>query len=825
MNTIKLWIEVITDIFRTAPREHIEILAQDVKYGLRLFRRDALPSIIAVAALAIGIGANTAIFSFVNAIIIRPLPYPESDQLVLPGYGLHEMSPANFLDYRSQNQVFDAMAAIQFWNANLMGVDPPQRLEGFLVSPELFSILRVKPALGRWLLGNEEEPGNDGVVVISYRLWETQFGSDPSLLGQPITVNGRSRVVVGVMPKGFMIYRPADMWAPLTFGPEDKKVRSANYLDAVARLKPGVTIQKAQADMSRISDEIQNLYPDTNRHRTVMLVALHDNLIGPARPALLILMSAVAFVLLIACANVANLLLARAATRQKEVALRAALGARRARLVRQLMTESLIVSMAGGVAGLLVAYSALAAISTMVPAEALEFIGTKGLGIDRTVLAFTLGLCVLTGILFGMAPAVQATSDDLSDALKEEGRSGGSGPARRRLRGLLVVSEIAFSLVLLIASGMMVRSFMGLLKVDPGFNSSNVLTMELSLLQSHYKDSKQIVPFYRAALEAVRAVPGVGAAGLTSNLPLAGTDQTDGFLTDDRSAVEQDQGLELHSRVASPGYFAAMGIAIQRGRDFADADDEKSPGVAIVNEAAAERLWPGEDPVGKRVTTWNPPGTPSNPWLTVVGIVGNIRHQSLMQRPEPEVYVPHAQAGYRAMTLVAKTDRDPNAVIAAIRAQISKLDKDQPVYGLQTLDRVVHDSLFLNRFVTLLLATFAGIALCMAAIGLYGVISYGVAGRTREIGVRVALGASRGQVLGLVVREGLYLALLGEAIGMAGAIALAKLMASLPLGAGPADGLSFILLPLLLLGLVLLASYVPARRATRIDPVLALRYE
>jgi len=822
---MKLWIELVADIFRTAPREHFEMLSQDVKYGLRLFRRDALPSVIAILALAIGIGANTAIFSCVNALILRPLPYPDSDKLVLPGYGYHELSPANFIDYRSRNQVFDGMAAVQFWNANLMGVDPPQRLQGFLVSPELFPILRVQPALGRWLLPEEEEPGKDGVVVISYGLWERQFGSDPNLLGQPVTINGRTRTVVGVMPKGFMIYRPADLWAPLSFDAKERAVRSSNYLDAVARLKPGVSIQKAQADMTRISERIQDAYPETNRHRTVTLVGLHDNMVGPARPALLLLMAAVAFVLLIACANVANLLLARAATRQKEVALRAALGARRTRLVRQLLTESMIVSLAGGAAGLLVAYSALRAISASLPPEVIEFIGMKGISIDAAVLAFTLALCLFTGLLFGMAPAIHAANEDLNDALKEEGRSGGGSPGRRKLRGLLVISEIAFSLVLLIASGMMVRSFAGLLKVDPGFNPSNVLTMELSLLPSHYKNAEMIVPFYRDALEGVRSVPGVIGAALTSNLPLGGSDQSDGYLVDGKPESEQSQGIELHSRVVSPGYFATMEITVDRGRDFDDRDIQASQGVVVLNEAASQRLWPGEDPIGKRITTWNPPGTPANPWLTVVGVVRNIHHQSLSASPEAEVYTPHAQAGYRAMTLVVRTDRDPDAFIAGVRAQISKLDKDQPVYGLQTLDKVMRDSLFLNRFITVLLAIFAGMALVMAAVGLYGVISYGVAGRTREIGVRIALGASRGRVLSLVVKEGMYLALIGEALGVGGAIALAKLMSSLPLGVGSADGVSFLTLPVALLGLVFLASYIPARRATRIDPVQALKYE
>jgi len=802
-----------------------ETLLRDTRHAARALRKSPGFTLVAVVALALGIGANTAIFSVVNALVLRPLPYAEPDRLVMVSFSGHEASPADFFDWRAQSRTLGDLSALSYWNANLGGVEAPERIQGFLVTADLFPMLGVRPMMGRTFTPEEMRQGHDGVVVLSYEVWRRVLGSDQSVLGKTLTINARQRTVVGVMPPGFQFYDKAEAWAPLSLDPHDASVgaRREHYLIAAARLKPGVTIQQAQVEMNTINQRLGEQYPETDASRPVKLVSVHEYLVGPVRPALLALVGMVGFVLLIACANVANLLLARNAARRREFALRVALGAGRLRIVRQLLTESALLAVIGGGLGLLVALWGVALLGARIPPGWVSGIPlSEGVRIDARVLVFTLVVSLVTGLVFGLAPALQVSKPDLNDVLKEGGRTGGAGGRRqRRLRGLLVVAEVALSLTLLIGAGLMVRSFVELMRVPSGFNAANVLTMKLALPTLKYTKDEQVAGFYAQALESIAAVPGVEAVGATTNLPLGGGNQTTEVLVAGRPTPAVGQRTEVSFRDISPDYFRAFGIPLLRGRTFTERDDKGAPGVAILNETMARRLFGAtEAALGQRLTDVDGKNE-----REVVGVVGDVRHAGLDAEPKAEMYVPFTQEASYSMTLVVRTASDPASFVPAMRARLLAIDKDQPTYHVRTMEQVVAESVSQRRLTMLLFGLFAALALALATIGIYGVMSYSVSQRAHEIGVRVALGAQRRDVLRLVIADGMALTLSGVVLGLAAALALTRLLASLLYGVKTTDPATYAAISLLLAAVALLACYLPARRATKMDPLITLRAE
>ncbi|HEX8146869.1 MAG TPA: ABC transporter permease [Pyrinomonadaceae bacterium] len=804
----------------------MESLLYDLRYGLRVLRRSPLVTAAAVIALALGIGANTAIFSLVNAVVIRPLPYERPDELVLLGYARSEAAPANYLDWKAQATTFKGMAALSFWSANLSGDGQPERYQAFLVDPDLFPVLGVRPAVGRGFLREEADPGRDKVVVLSHGLWQRRFGGDAGVVGRSINVNAESYTVVGVMPPDFEFYRPADLWAPLAFAPQEAARRAPGNLIVAARLKPGASLAQAQEEMNVISRQLAQLYPQTNNSPPVRIVTLHESITGGTRRALLVLLGAVVFVLLIACVNVASILLARATTRRKEMAVRAALGAGRARIVRQLLTESVLLSLLGGALGLLLAWWLVKLLVVSIPPTGSNPLPRSGeIGIDATVLLFTLLISVVTGIVFGLAPALQTSDPRLGETLKESGRGSGAGSTKgRRLRSLFVVVEVAMSLVLLIGAGLMIKSFLRLLQVDTGFKPQHVLTMQTSLLQSRYATDAQVANFYKQALEKLRALPGAQAVGATSHLPLGGGNRSRVFEIEGRPQPAGQDNVGAGMRITTPDYFPALGIPLTKGRLYAERDDEKAPGVAVINEAMARRYFQGEDPVGKRLRRMGGGGQPP-PWLEIVGVVGDVRHSSVDAGATPEVYVPLLQNPERGMTFVIRTAADPRALAEPARAQVLAVDKDQPVFNIKPMEQVVDESVFINRFSMYLIGLFAALALALAAVGIYSVMSYSVTQRTHEIGVRMALGARPGNILVMVLKQGMLLTLFGVLAGLAAAFGVTRYISSLLYGVSEYDLATFGLTALLLAVVALFSTYFPARQATKVDPLVALRYE
>jgi putative ABC transport system permease protein len=799
---------------------------QDLRYGLRVLWKSPGVTAAAVLALALGIGATTAIFSFVNAFILRPLPYERPDELVLAAYATSEAAPANFLDWRGQSQSFEHMAALAFWSVNLTEGETPERVQGFQVSPALFPLLGARPERGRIFLPEEEQAGRENVLLVSHGLWQRRFGSDPSLVGRNVMLNGRAYQVVGIMPAGFQFYRPADVWSPLSFSPEEAQRRTAGNLIVAARLKPGVGLPQAQAEMTNIVGRLQQLNPTTNTGSEIRLVRLHEYLAGPVRPALLLVLGAVLFVLLIACANVANLLLSRAVARQKEMAVRAALGAGRGRIIRQLLTESMLLGLLGGVFGLLLAWLGVRSLVAGAPLGAVgTILGGRGVTLDTWMLGFTLLISLVTGLFFGLAPALHISKPDLNETLKEGGRGTAGTVVGRRLRGILVVTEVALSLVLLVGAGLMIRSFVRLLNASPGFDTRNLLTMNISLLPTKYAEDAQVRNYFTQVSERLKATPGVAGVGLTSHLPLSGSNRVRGFEIQGRPAPAPGQPAPVANyRVVTPGLFDTLGVPLKRGRLFTEQDRDGAPGVAVVNELMVRRHFGGEDPVGKRLRRANPGGQPL-PWLEVVGVVGDIRHTGLQAPPAPEVYVPFMQNPARDMAVVVRAPSDPKGLALPVNQQVLGVDKEQPLFNVRTMEEVAAESIVISRFMMYLLGVFSAIALVLAAIGIYSVISYSVTQRTHEIGIRMALGAQPPHIQKMIVRQGMRMALLGIGIGIVAALILARLLSGLIFGVGSADPITFAA-TVLLLGLVALgASYFPARRATQVDPLTALRHE
>ena len=806
----------------------MDSLLRDLKFsGRSLLKRPAL-TIIAIVTLGIGIGANSAIFSTVNALLLKPLPFPDPDRIValwdkVPSRGVerNEVTVANYLDWRAQNKTFEQLGIYRWWSTNLTGSDSPERVQGFQVTPNFLDIVGVKPMMGRGFSAEEDQPGKDSVALLTYSLWQRRFGADPNIVNKTIATNGIARTVIGVMPPDFNYPKGAEIYAPLAITPELARNRGNHSYLGIGRLKPGITVQAAQADLDVIASQLEKQYPAENTGRGIVIYPILQDTVRMYSTALWVMMAAVGFVLLIGCANVANLMLARATGRQREIALRAALGASRFRIIRQLLTESVMLGVLGGALGILVAFWAVDAIRTASPGEAARFAaGWNHLGINLPVLAFTLLLSVLSGVLFGLAPAWQLSKPDLNSALKEGGRQGASGS--HRLRGLLVVSEVALSLMLLISAGLLIRSFLQLVKTDPGFNSDNLITMSLVLPVANYKDEPQRVAFYSDLVRRVEELPGVESAAAVNHLPLGGSNSSTSFLVEGLPEPQPGQEFSGRYRVCTPDYFKTMGIAVLKGRSFTEQDKAGSPLVVIINETLARRYWPNTDPIGKRMRYTGP--LEENPWMQVVGVVKDVKHEMNLPITE-DFYTPHAQDAWQSMVLVAKTKVEPAAMAAPIRQQVWSIDKDQPVFDVHTMREVRAISLALYSFSSVMLSIFAGVALLLAAIGIYGVMSYAVTQRTQEIGIRMALGARVMDVVKLVVRNGMSLALIGVVVGLAGAYALTRLLDSLLVGVTPTDAVTFSTVTLGLLLIALLACYIPARRATKVDPLVALRYE
>jgi putative ABC transport system permease protein len=820
-------------------------ILQDVRYGLRMLLKSPGVTFVVVLALALGIGANTAIFSVVDAVLLRPLPYPESDKLV----ALNETSKTmddisisypNFTDWRNQNQVFEKIGVFNRASYNLTGVGEPERIITAQASADLFAALRANPAIGRLYSNEEDKPGGTPVVVLSYGLWQRRFGGQASILNQAITLNGKSYTVIGVMPKGFRYPSRAEMWVPvgpLSSDPGWQQRGNHPGLYGVARLKPGVSLGQARADMNVVVANLERQYQDQIAGNGVAIRPLLEVYVGDIRRALWVMFAAVAFVLLIACANIANLLLARAQSRQKEMAIRAAMGAGRWRLTRQLLTENILLALLGGTLGLLVAQWGIKLILYISP-DAIP--RSSEITLDWRILMFTLAVSVVTGILFGLVPALQAGVADVHETLKETGR-GTSG--RHWLRSSLVVVEVATTLVLLIGAGLMIRSFYRLQKVNPGFSYEHLTSFSVSLPEKKYKTAEERDQFFSRLLENLRGLPGVETTAAASGLPLGNNGWQTSFIVDGRPLPPRDQTPLMEACLVTPDYFKTMNIPLLRGRYFDDHDDRSSLAgkdlsklnevlreVAalnsiVIDEEFARRYWPDEDPVGKRIKIGGG-NDPDSPVLTVLGVVGRVKMEGLgMDSNRVQGYFPFAQIPAGDMAVILKAAGDPTQLVAAVRQQVTSIDQDQPIYGIRTMDEIRSESVAPERLNLTLLSIFASIALVLAIVGIYGVMSYSVTQRTHEIGIRMAIGAQPRDVFRMVIRQGMLLALLGVAIGLVGAFALTRLMTSMLFGIEPTDPTTFGAIAVLLSVVALVACYLPGRRATKVDPVISLRYE
>ena len=810
----------------------METLLQDIRYGLRMLFKSPAVTGVAILSLALGISANTVIFSVINTVLLKSLPYTDADGIVLvwgdtPNEGTHrnQVSATDVDDWRNQNSVFEDVVTYSSWRPILSGAVQAERVPAMQVGDGYFKIMKGEPILGRIFLPEEQEDGKDFVVVLGHGLWQRSFGGDPNVVGKTVLLNSRPYTVVGVMAADFqslptsLIDERAEFYRPVA-EPHDNEERSSRHLRAIARLKPGVPLAQARSEMNVIASRLEQQYPKDNTGYGVRLVSLAEDTVGGLRPTLLMLFGAVAFVLLIACANVGNLLLARSAARQKEIAIRSALGAARRRLVRQLLTESVMLAMAGGGLGLLLALWGTSLV---------ESLGSKvnpmlnSISIDLRVLGFTVAISLLTGVVFGLVPALHLSKPDLIESLKEGGRSSGSGASRNRLRGALVVSEVAMALVLLISAGLLIKTVIRLRDVNTGFNPENLLTMNMALPNIKYPKAPAWIAFYNQLLERIQSLPGVKSAGVTSVLPLSGNFDGRGLAVETRPKPRGEE-ISVDLYIATPGYLKAMGTPLLKGRSINEQDVEASPLVALVNQTMAEELWPNDDPIGKRIKF---PGSEKRPqpWRTVVGVVSDVAQYGLDKKPPMQMYLPESQFPTSFMTLVVRTSSDPAGMAGAIRNEILAVDSDQAVFKVATMEQLLGDSISLRRFSMLLLIVFAGVALTLAAVGIYGVISYSVTQRSHEIGIRMALGASRKDILKLVVGQGMTLTLAGVIVGLAAALALTRVMAGLLFGVSATDPLTFVLISVVLAGVALAACFVPACRATRVDPMVALRYE
>jgi predicted permease len=829
-------------------------LLQDLKYGVRMLARAPGFTAIAVLTLALGIGANTAIFSVVNAVLLRPLAYKDSSSLAniwgkfeKEGIPQNWISEPEYWDLVDRNEPFSQIAAYALGgSANLTRADArPVQVSSASATASVLPMLGITPVLGRTFTAEEDQPGHSHFALLSYALWQSQFAADPSIITKSIQLDGETYSVVGVLPKSFSLGGKQDLWTPLGLNRAKPQNRGSHYLHVVARLKPGVDTAQAYVALARFADYLRTTYPGNYGHGdskdfSMFMVPVKEQLVAKLRPALLVLLGAVAFVLLIACANVANLLLAHASSREKELAIRSALGAGRARLIRQLLTESLILALAGGVLGLVLAYWGVGALRALVPANTPRM---DEVHLDPLVLAFTFGISLFTGLFFGLAPAWHIARTDLRETLNEAGRGTSATGGTRRLRAVLVVSELALAVLLLVGAGLLIRSFSHLLDVSPGFQTQHLLTLELSLPEKVYPDGAPVQNFYTQLMARVATLPGIQAAGAVSQMPLTDNGTSGSVFFEDTSIQDVPRlpelgnlpYMEIDQRSATTGYFQAMQIPLVRGRMFSGADNASSPLVVVVDANFAHRFWPHGDAIGQHVAvdavpTADPNAKPTPRWRTIVGVVGHVKHYGLDVEGREQIYFPHQQPLFgtfvpRDMTLAVRTSLDPASVTSAIREQVAALDKDLPLFSIATMDQLISTSVAQPRLNLSLLVAFAALALVLSAVGVYGVMAYAVTQRTHEIGIRMALGALPSDVLRQVLAEGGRLAAAGVALGLIAALALTRLMASLLFGVKPTDPVTFIAVAAMLVCVALAACYIPARRATHVDPIIALRYE
>ena len=805
----------------------MDTFRQDIRYAFRRLIKSPAFTGVAVLTLALGIGANSAIFSVVNGVLLKPLPYQDPGRLV-GIYHLSEgrratMSGPNFTDVKRQSETLSDAAAIARSRVILTGQGEPVRLDAAEVSATLFDLLGVRPSLGRTFRPDENNPGSSKVAIISDGLWRQRFGGRGDVVGKKITIDGVSTEVVGVMPKGFAYPAGRVIWMPIAYNADfTTGQRGAWYFNAIGRAKPGIPLEKVTAEVQTIGKRLAAQYPDSNEGLDFTAVSLHEAMVGDVRKAVFVLLGAVGFVLLIACANVANLLLARAAGRESEMAVRSALGAARGRLIRQLLTESVILSIVGGGLGLLLAVWGVDVLVGLQPAGVPRLDDVR---VDGTVIAYTVGLAVVTGLIFGLVPAFQSTASGLAGTLKESGRGAVTNRSGARMRSALVVAEMALAVVLLAGAGLLIRSFVKLASVDPGFHAEQALTFELSLPDARYEAEARQIAFFDQLLPRLRSIPGVQAAAAVLSLPLSGSSVVLSFEIAGRPPVPPSQQPAIQTRVATSDYFRTIGIPLKRGRYFTEDDKPGAPKVVVITESAARQYFPNEDPIGKTITLgWGRgPGTP-RAGGEVVGIVGDVKDAGLDEADPPQLYLPYRQWPAQGMSVVLKTAVPPATVGEAARREVYAVDPNMPVANVRTLEQIVARSISQPKFYMTLLAVFAGVALLLAAIGIFGVLSYGVAQRTREIGIRMALGAQQGSVRRLVVRDAMALAIAGVAIGMVCAFFLSRsLVASLLFSTSPRDPVTFTAVAAGLTIVAFAASYIPARRATRVDPVIALR--
>jgi len=810
----------------------MDTIFRDIRYGVRMLVKNPAFTAVAVISLALGIGANTAVFSVVNAVLLKSLPFKDPESLVLIWgdagnqdrlKGRNQLSATDVADFRHQSTSFEEVSIFTGWNPIVSGDSEAERVPAIQVGDGFFKVMRGTPLLGRVFTPEEQVDGKDFVIVLGYGLWQRRYNGNPSIVGKTILLNSRPYTVVGVMGPDFqplppsLVFPQGQFYRPIA-EPYSDEERDSRHVRAVARLKPGVSVAQARADVMTIARRLEQEHPTTNKDQSATVVSITEDTVGGFKRTLWLVFGAVVFVLLVACANVANLLLARATARGKEITIRAAIGASRARLIRQLLTESVILALLGGALGLALATWGTKVIESVTSRIDPAF---NNISIDTRTFLFTVIVSVLTGILFGLAPALPISNPNLARWLKD-GRGAGGASASNRLRGGLVVAEVALTLVLLVCAGLLIQTVLRLRNVDTGFNAKNVLTMNIGLPGIKYPKPENVVSFYKEATDRIAALPGVKAAGVTSVLPLSDNFDGRGLVVEDYPKPEGEE-ITVDLYVVTAGYLSAMEIPLRHGRAISDHDTADTEKVALINQTMADQLWPNQDPIGRRIFLGSPQRP--QPWRTIVGVVSNVSQYSLDKKPPMQIYLPHSQFPTSFNNIVVKTENDPGSVLAAVRREILSIDKDQAVYNVVTLEQLHNDSMSLRRFFMLLLIVFAVLTLSLAAVGIYGVMSYAVTQRTQEIGIRVALGANATDVIKLVVRSGIVLALVGVAAGLIAALAVTRLMESLLFGVASTDALTFVVGSLGLVIVAVASCYIPARRATKVSPLVALRYE
>jgi putative ABC transport system permease protein len=810
----------------------MDTIFRDIRYGVRMLVKNPAFTAVAVISLALGIGANTAVFSVVNAVLLKSLPFKDPESLVLIWgdagnqdrlKGRNQVSATDVADFRHQSTSFEDVSTFMGWNPIMSGDSEAERVPAIQVGDGFFKVMRGTPLLGRVFTPEEQVQGKDFVIVLGYGLWQRRYNSDPSIVGKTILLNSRPYTVVGVMGPDFqplppsLVFPQGQFYRPIA-EPYSDEERDSRHVRAVARLKPGISVAQARADVMTVARRLEQEHPTTNKNQSATVVSITEDTVGGFKRTLWLVFGAVVFVLLVACANVANLLLARATARGKEITIRAAIGASRARLIRQLLTESVILALLGGALGLALATWGTKVIESVTSRIDPAF---NNISIDTRTFLFTVIVSVVTGILFGLAPALPISNPNLARWLKD-GRGAGGASTSNRLRGGLVVAEVALTLILLVCAGLLIRTVVRLRNVDTGFNVKNVLTMNIGLPGIKYPKPENVVSFYKEATDRIAALPGVKAAGVTSVLPLSDNFDGRGLVVEDYPKPEGEE-ITVDLYVVTAGYLSAMEIPLRHGRAISDHDTADTEKVALINQTMADQLWPNQDPIGRRIFLGSP--QKPQPWRTIVGVVSNVSQYSLDKQPPMQIYLPHSQFPTSFNNIVVKTENDPGSVLAAVRREILAIDKDQAVYNVVTLEQLHNDSMSLRRFFMLLLIVFAVLTLSLAAVGIYGVMSYAVTQRTQEIGIRVALGATATDVIKLVVKSGIVLALVGVAAGLIAALAVTRLMESLLFGVASTDLLTFVVGSLGLVIVAAAACYIPARRATKVNPLIALRYE